>query len=157
MSFRNRTLTDALAASVPAGEQPGRGRFRPASPAETRSRRRGGPRPGDADDIRSRGRCSRIGRRPACAAALQPANLAQCLNSQRQRGFNAMRVGRPASKTLDLRIASLAAASAGACKAMHNPGSAVARFLVLFGDQLQGPRPEPRQPATLRKPPRRPR
>lgn len=95
MSFRNRTLTDALAASVPAGEQPGRGRFRPASPAETRSRRRGGPRPGDADDIRSRGRCSRIGRRPACAAALQPANLAQCLNSQRQRGFNAM-ASRPA-------------------------------------------------------------
>jgi hypothetical protein len=66
-----------------------------------------------------------------------------------------MRVGKPASRVLDLRIASLAQASAGACKAMSNPNSAVARFLVLFGDQLQGAgqHPAPRPPPQQRKPP----
>jgi len=67
-----------------------------------------------------------------------------------------MRVGKPASRVLDLKIASLAQASASACKAMGNPASAAARFLVLFGDGLQSaPHQAQRQPPLPRRPPGR--
>jgi hypothetical protein len=67
-----------------------------------------------------------------------------------------MRVGKPANKVFDLKLASLATASARTIKTAHNPASATARFLLLLGDGLQSaPRPEPRQPATPRKPPAR--
>jgi hypothetical protein len=56
-----------------------------------------------------------------------------------------MRVGRPANKIFDLKLASLATASARTIKTATNPASATARFLLLLGDGLQSeaPRSDP--------------
>jgi hypothetical protein len=61
------------------------------------------------------------------------------------RGAIPVRIGTPANKTFDLKLASLAQASARTIKTAVNPASATARFLLLLGDGLQGgvPRSDP--------------
>jgi hypothetical protein len=61
------------------------------------------------------------------------------------RGAIPVRIGTPANKTFNLKLASLAAASARTIKTATNPGAATARFLLLLGDGLQSaaPRSDP--------------